>query len=138
VSAWYLTFLAGLAVASAAVMVNCDFRDRAGMVGYLVLIGLIDAFNRIGAVEYVAAGMLHFIFGATMIYVSTRAVGSVVGVLSFLIAILCGLAYLGFIPTERGAGIAFNIYHYGMVMQWGQVFVFASLGLWGAFDRDLA
>lgn len=137
---YYLAFLVFLAAASVAVMRNCDFRDRVGMIGYLVLIALIDAFNRIGATEYIAAGILHLIFGATMVILSTRVVGVIMGVISFVIAMLVGAAWLGFIPTEVGQGVAWNIYHIGMSLQWAQAAVFMTLGAgWlKELDRDLA
>lgn len=137
-SVWYGSFLVGLAAASASVMIRCDFRNRAGMICYLFVIGLIDAFGSIGWPEYIAAGILHMIFGATLIALSTRAIGSLIGVLSFAISGLCALSFLGFIPHERGAGIAFNINHWGMMIQWGQVAAFSALGMRGTFDRDLA
>ena len=138
-SLYYAAFLAGLIGSAILVFRNCDMRDAIGAAVYLILIAFIDAFNRIGATEYVAAGVLHFLFGATLIVLSTRLVGVIQGVISFAIAILCGLAMLGIIPVERGQGIAFNIYHWGMTLQWAQVIVFVALGAgYGRLDRDYA
>lgn len=138
-SLYYAAFLAGLIGSAILVFRKCDMRDVIGATGYLILIAFIDAFNRIGATEYVAAGVLHFLFGATLIVLSTRLVGVIQGVISFAIAILCGLAMLGIIPVERGQGIAFNIYHWGMTLQWVQVIVFGLLGAgYGRLDREYA
>lgn len=138
-SFYYAAFLAGLIGSAIMVFRNCDARDAIGAAGYLILIGMIDAFNRLGATEYVAAGVLHFLFGATLIVLSTRLVGVIQGSISFAISILCGLAMIGLIPVERGHGIAFNIYHWGMTLQWAQVIVFGALGAgYGRLDRDYA
>lgn len=135
---WSAALYAATAAVAVPYMARCDLRDRAGFFAWVLTLAGIAAMAWTGMPDHVAGGFAHLVLGWSLVHYSTRTAGVAVGMLSFAIAILVGLSMHGIIPTGRGAGIAFNIHHWGMVLQWGQLAVFAAMAAGRKeFSREL-
>ncbi|MCP5099881.1 MAG: hypothetical protein GY943_30370 [Chloroflexi bacterium] len=106
-----------------------DIRDKLGAMVILTQTALVWMALEIWinsdwqpAIIYTLAGISYLIF-------SIRKVGVFLGVMSFINSALFWIAYLGYLPSEPGMGIAFNVHNLTTIICYLQLLV-----LWESVD----
>ena len=83
-----------------------------------------------------AIGLIYVLASLTFLVFSVKQSGVALGILSGLMAMLTVAAFYGYIPSEKGQGIAFNYYHWCTVMAWGQIGILGWMGYAGSNIRS--
>lgn len=112
-----LAFTFGLMVAMGALFVHGDERDY--WAGICVLMQTVLVWWQIDNLLGVA--LIYVLSGLTFLVFSVKLTGAALGIVSCLMALLTVAAFWGYIPHEKGQGIAFNYYHWCTVLSWGQL-----------------
>lgn len=130
---YQIAFTTGFLVSMAMVYSNGDSRDY--WAGVCIAMQTILVWWQLD--NLLAISAIYLLAGITFLVFSVKISGAALGVVSCLMCILAGIAYLGFIPSEKGQGIAFNFYHWCTVMAWGQVGILGFMGYAGNDIRNL-
>ena len=122
-------FLAVLVVVMIHVGRHGDSRDiAAGMVvsGQFIL-------ELIWSGNFIVSGVIFI--GALFLFVafSVKRTGALLGIISGIMALWAVLAFYGVIPSEKGAGLAFNYHSHITLFYYGQLYV-----LWRMVDARSA
>ena len=112
-----IAFTAGLMASMGALFIHGDQRDW--WAGICVLMQTILVWWQID--NLLAIAFIYVLAGLTFLVFSVKPSGSVLGIVSCLMAMLTVAAIWGYIPHEKGQGAAFNFYHWCTVLSWGQL-----------------
>ena len=125
-----IAFTAGLMVSMGALFVHGD--QRYWWAGLCVLMQTILVWWQIDNLLVIA--LIYVLSGLTFLVFSVKPSGAALGIVSCLMAMLTVAAIWGYIPHEKGQGIAFNFYHWCTVLSWGQLGI---LGFMAYVGNDL-
>jgi len=120
-------FTIGLMVSMGALFIHGDQRDW--WAGIAILMQTVLVWWQIDNLLGIA--LIYLLAGMTFLAFSVKVSGVALGVVSCLMALLTVTAIWGYIPHEKGQGIAFNYYHYCTVLAWGQVGILGFMGYAG-------
>ena len=130
---YQLAFTLGFMVSMMAIYANGDQRDY--WAGVCIAMQTILVWWQIDSLLAIAA--IYVLAGATFLVFSVKVSGVALGVVSCLMAMLTIFAYWGYLPHEKGQGIAFNYYHWCTVLAWGQVGILGFMGYVGSNLRGI-
>lgn len=125
-------FMMGFLVASAGILGRGDARDLAA--GAVIAAQTILVWWQID--NLLAIGLTYLLVGCMFLVFSVKQSGVALGIFSCLMAMLTAAAFLGWMPSEKGQGIAFNYYHYCTVLAWGQIGILGFMGYVGSDLRS--
>lgn len=112
-----IAFTVGLLASMGALYIHGDQRDW--WAGICVLMQTILVWWQIDSLLSIA--FIYVLAGITFLAFSVKLSGAAIGIVSCLMAMLTVAAIWGYIPHEKGQGIAFNFYHWCTVLSWGQI-----------------
>jgi hypothetical protein len=100
-----------------------DYRDMAAAMVLVLQAGGVAIFSG----NFPVAMTIYMVAIFSFVWFSIRLTGVVLGVLSGVMANLALAAWLGILPSERGAGLAMNYYNYVTMIAYGQMMFLAAL-----------
>lgn len=116
-------FAGALTLALIGLAKRCDYRDQ--WAGAVIVIQTVLVWWQIHSLAGMA--VIYLVASATFLAFSVRPAGAWLGVLSCIMALLAIAAALGFLPAEKGQGIAFNFHHWATVVAWGQIGILGGM-----------
>ena len=117
-------FLIGFFIACASLYANGDWRDYWAAV--CIAMQTILVYWQIDNLLGIA--FIYVLAGATFLAFSIKPSGAALGIVSCLMALLAVAAVYGYLPHEKGQGMAFNFYHWSTVLAWGQIGILGAMG----------
>ena len=129
---YQIAFSIGFIVSMTLIYANGDSRDY--WAGVCIAMQTILVWWQID--NLLAIASIYLLAGITFLVFSVKYSGVALGIVSCLMCMLAVIAYLGFIPSDKGQGMAFNFYHWCTVLAWGQVGILGFMGYAGNNIRN--